>query len=83
MLDETQVTDAGLECLKGLSQLYELSLNDTTVTDAGLEYLRGLTNLKLLFLDRTHVTDEGVKQIRQALPKCECSNYSFNPPDIF
>jgi hypothetical protein len=38
-LDDTQVTDAGLEHLKGLTQLQELDLASTQVTDAGLENL--------------------------------------------
>ena len=40
------MTDAGLEHLKGLTQLRELNLNDTQVTDAGLEHLKGLTQLQ-------------------------------------
>ena len=45
-LDGTQVTDAGLEHLKGLSRLQELYLDGTQVTDAGLEHLKGLSQLK-------------------------------------
>jgi len=41
----TQVTDAALEHLKGLTNLEELDLTYTQVTDAGLEHLRGLTSL--------------------------------------
>ena len=44
-LAHTQVTDAGLEHLKGLAQLKELNLSYTHVTDAGLEHLKGLTQL--------------------------------------
>ena len=43
----TQVTDAGLEHLKGLTQLQGLSLSGTQVTDAGLEHLKGLTQLQI------------------------------------
>ena len=42
----TQVTDAGLARLRGLTQLEELFLDSTQVTDAGLEHLRGLTQLR-------------------------------------
>ena len=38
------MTDAGLEHLKGLTQLQRLACGDTQVTDAGLEHLKGLTN---------------------------------------
>ena len=45
------MTDAGLEHLKGLTQLQSLCLGNTKVTDAGLEHLKGLTQLQSLHLD--------------------------------
>ena len=63
-LDNTPVTDAGLEHLRGLRQLQVLDLDNTQVTDAGLEHLRGLTQLRWLYLDNIGVTDAGVKQLR-------------------
>ena len=77
-LNRTQVTDAGLEHLKGLSNLEHLILfrwrvtdgGRMRVTDAGLEHLKGLTSLKALVLAGTRVTDEGIKKLRQALPNC-------------
>ena len=44
-LRNTQITDAGLEHLKGLTNLVCVYLRYTQVTDAGLEHLKGLTNL--------------------------------------
>ena len=38
-LQGRQVTDAGLEHLKGLTKLERLDLGDTRITDAGLEHL--------------------------------------------
>ncbi len=70
-LGGTQVTDAGLEHLKGLTSLQTLDLGDTFVSDAGLEHLKGLTSLQNLSLWDTKVTDEGVKKLQQALPNCE------------
>ena len=66
-----QVTDAGLEHLKGLTHLKILYLADTQVTDAGLEHLKGLTKLQLLWLFGTKVTVEGVEKLQQALPNCK------------
>jgi len=66
----SSVTDAGLERLKGLTQLQELYLGVTQVSDAGLEHLKGLTQLQQLYFFDTKVTDEGVKKLQQALPKC-------------
>jgi hypothetical protein len=69
-LGATQVSDAGLENLKGLTQLQSLDLGGTRVTDAGLNDLKRLTQLKNLFLWRTTVTNEGVKRLQKALPNC-------------
>jgi Leucine-rich repeat (LRR) protein len=39
-LYDTQVTDAGLEHLKGLTSLTKLSLSRTPITDAGLAEIK-------------------------------------------
>jgi len=70
-LSETNVSDAGLEHLKGLTNLDKLVLSNTQVTDAGLKHLQGLTNLITLWLDNTKVTDAGVKKFQPSLPNCE------------
>jgi uncharacterized protein YjbI with pentapeptide repeats len=64
-LSGTTVTDAGLEHLKGLTQLQELSLTDTKVSGAGLEHLKELTNLQRLDLMHTEVTDAGLEGLKE------------------
>ena len=56
-LRHTQVSDAGLVHLKGLTSLQRLGLGDTQVSDAGLVHLKGLTSLQRLNLARTQVSD--------------------------
>ena len=63
-LRATQVADAGLELLKGVSQLRALTLRDTHVTDAGLHHLKGLGQLQTLDLSGTHVTDAGLHHLK-------------------
>jgi hypothetical protein len=60
----TQVTDAGLVHLRGLTQLEWLTLHSTQVTDAGLVHVRGLTRLQGLNLSSTQVTDAGLEHLR-------------------
>ena len=57
-------TDAGLERLKGLTQLRALDLRMANVTDAGLEHLTGLTQLQMLVLWHTQVTDAGLEHLK-------------------
>ena len=62
-----QITDAGLEHLKGLTGLTNLTtlyLNNMQITDAGLEHLKGLTTLETLFLNNTHITDAGLVHLK-------------------
>ena len=64
-LGNTQVTDAGLAHLKGLTALQGLDLENTQVTDAGLAHLKGLTRLRFLMLNNTHVKDAGLPHFRK------------------
>ena len=64
----TDATDAGLENLKELTQLRELSLDSTKVTDAGLAHLNQLNELRYLGISYTDVTDAGLEQLK-GLPK--------------
>ncbi len=70
IFNHTQVTDAGLEYVKGLPKLQLLELWDTQVTDAGLEHIQGLTQLQSLVLGvtkelgATKVTDAGLKHLK-------------------
>ena len=56
----TQVTDAGLAHLTGLTALESLHLGGTQVTDAGVVHLTGLTALKTLWLATGQITDAGL-----------------------
>ena len=72
----TQVTDAGLVHLKGLSSLNWLDLDGTQLTDAGLIDLKGLSSLERLDLHQTQVTEGGVQELQQALPNCKIELWS-------
>jgi hypothetical protein len=73
-LSASQVTDAGLEHLKGLTNLGVLDLVATQVSDAGLEHLKGLTSLWGLDLSSTQVTDEDVRKLEAVLPGCQITH---------
>lgn len=71
-LEQTSVTDAGLEQLDNFPNLEEFSLLQCqTVTDAGLKHLKKLTKLKELNLSVTFVSQEAAKQLQAALPDCK------------
>lgn len=63
-LRNTQVTDAGLLHLTGVTKLNVLDLDNTQVTDAGLSHLKGLTKLEWLYLHNTQVTDAGLLHLK-------------------
>ena len=62
-LAKTNVTDAGLIHLRGLSQLVGLDLSQTKVTNTGLVHLEGLKHLDSLGLADTQVTDAGLTHL--------------------
>lgn len=60
----TQITDAGLAPLEGLTGLRELYLDNTQITDAGLAHLKGLAGLQTLLLHDTQITDAGLTHLK-------------------
>jgi hypothetical protein len=62
-LNDTSVTDAGLQGLRNLTELAELRLRGTAVTDAGLRSLSELKNLRVLDLNFTGITAGGLKYL--------------------
>lgn len=60
----TQISDAGLEHLAGLTDLKWLFLERTKVSDAGLVHLKSLTQLERLHLDGTQISDEGLLYLK-------------------
>ena len=62
---DSEVTDAGLAHLAGLTALRVLYIRDTPVTDTDLAYLSGLTTLEGLGLGLggTQVTDAGLAHL--------------------
>ena len=64
VFNSTQITDAGLVHLKGLTSLRSLSLRYTQITDAGLQHLKELTNLSDMYLQNTQITDAGLEYLK-------------------
>jgi hypothetical protein len=67
-LDNTAVSDAGLDWLKSLGDLQFLHLGSTAVSDQGMAKLAGLSELKKLIVTRTAVTQRGVDSLQKSLP---------------
>ncbi len=61
----TDITDAGLAQLKGITSLKLLTLDgDIHITDAGLEHLKGLENLERLDIEASYITDAGLAHLK-------------------
>lgn len=64
-LDNTSVTDAGLQYLTDVPTIHSLRLGSTRVTDAGLRHLKRLPRLRSLALDGTWISDAGLEQLTE------------------
>ena len=72
-LQSANVTDAGIDVLKNMPELEELSLYRTKVSNAGLAKLSGLKNLRSVDLRYSRVTSSGVRELTSKLPKADVS----------
>ena len=73
----SRITGAGLEHLKELTSLRDLSLYKTRVTDAGLIHLKGMINLENLALPDVGTSDAGVAELKKVLTKCEINRLDY------
>ncbi|MGC6427258.1 MAG: c-type cytochrome domain-containing protein [Akkermansiaceae bacterium] len=70
-LNQTGITDAGLDVVASLENLEWLNLYGTAVTDAGLAKLKSLTKLKKLYLWNSKATPVGADALKKELPELE------------
>jgi hypothetical protein len=63
-LHRTNVSDADVGRLAGLTSMRQLNLYGTKVTDQGLQSIAGLTNLQILYLNQTAITDAGLQYLQ-------------------
>ena len=73
VLNNTQITDAGLKEVAKMQTLRTLRLDRTQITDEGLKDVAKLKKLDSLFLDSTQITDAGLKELAK-LQKLEDLN---------
>ena len=67
-LNQTEITDGGLDAVAQLKELQWLNLYGTKVTDAGLLKLKGLPKLEKLYLWNSKATPEGAAVLKKELP---------------
>lgn len=70
-LNQTAITDAGLDTVSRLEHLEWLNLYGTAVTDAGIAKLKTLTKLKKLYLWNSQATSAGAEALENELPELE------------
>ena len=68
-----KITGAGLESLKRLKKLEDLSLDGTSVNDAGLKIPRAIEEPEVLHLGETRITDAGLKSLGIEEPEVAAS----------
>ena len=67
-LQNSHVTDAGLEPLKGMSNIRYITLEGTSITDRAMDSLKTISSLQYVTLKGTRVTEDGTLALRRALP---------------
>jgi hypothetical protein len=63
-MENSHLTDAGIEPLSNATRLTDLAITGSRMTDAGLDHLASLTSLWRLRLDRSAITDAGLARLK-------------------
>ena len=75
LLEETQITDAGVLALTGLTDLEHLRLRGARIGNAGIAHLCQFQNLRILNLPHAQFTDDALAELAR-LPKLELLRFS-------
>jgi thiol-disulfide isomerase/thioredoxin len=67
-MQNTRITDAGLEPLKGMSNISSINLEGTAISDRGLGTLKTIRSLKCVLVAGTRVTEDGTLALKRARP---------------
>jgi Leucine-rich repeat (LRR) protein len=62
-IENSHLTDAGIEPLLGATRIEDLAIVGSRTTDAGLDHLAALTSLSSLRLGRSAITDAGLTRL--------------------
>ena len=83
-MENSALTDAGIESLSGATRIGGLTIAGSRITDAGLDHLASLTTLERLRLDRSAITDAGLARLKSlksletlSLTETELTDSSF------
>ncbi|KAA1256890.1 Leucine Rich repeats (2 copies) [Rubripirellula obstinata] len=69
-LGGTDISDAGVHHLVGMTNLQYLFLWHTGISDASVDSITNLPQLQILSVYNTAITDHGVKILNRSLPNC-------------
>jgi len=75
LLEETQITDAGVLALTGLTDLEHLRLRGARIGNAGIAHLCQFQKLRILNLPHAQFTDDALAELAR-LPKLELLRFS-------
>ena len=76
LLDNADITDAGLPHLKGLVNLRRLDLWESKITDAGIDHLAGFDFLETLDVRSNDITDAGLEKVMEMSGRGAFANLS-------
>jgi len=68
-LASTQITDANLVHVTGMTNLMLLDVTETQISDEALQHLVGLKNLRMLGVIDARVTTAGAAKLQESLPE--------------
>ncbi len=69
-LEQSKITDAGLQSLQSVSQLQELRLSPA-ITDQGLKILAKFPSLTRLEVGRAKLSEQAIEQLQAQRPACQ------------
>jgi len=81
-LNNTRITDQGLENLSNMDELQSLSLVGTEISAKGIARLSKLKNLKHLYLYKTGVQRSEWKKLRTLFPKVDIDFGNYRVPTL-
>jgi hypothetical protein len=80
IIEDTGISDIGIEHLSHVQSIRELDLSGTRITDDSIPFLSNMRNLRAIDVTQTRITRDGVRKLQRLRPDISVEEMNWGCP---